>query len=46
VITDVDQHQMDDGHSEPDYTRILGKLAQRSGMQLRSEAMSVTDGLS
>jgi 3-hydroxyisobutyrate dehydrogenase-like beta-hydroxyacid dehydrogenase len=46
VVRDLVQACIDDGHSEQDYTRILDKLAQRSGMQLRSEAVSVADGLS
>ena len=46
VVRDLVQACIDDGHSEQDYTRILDKLAQRSGMQLRSEVVSVADGLS
>lgn len=46
VVRDIVQACIDDGHAEADYTRILDKLAQYSGMQLTSEAVSVTDGLS
>ena len=46
VVRDIVQACIDEGHAEADYTRILDKLAQYSGMQLRSEAVSVNDGLS
>ena len=46
VVRDIVQACIDDGHAEADYTRILDKLAEMSGMHLTSEAASVTDGLS
>jgi 3-hydroxyisobutyrate dehydrogenase len=46
VVRDIVQACIDDGEAEADYTRILEKLAQYSGMQLTSEDVSVTDGLS
>jgi 3-hydroxyisobutyrate dehydrogenase len=46
VVRDIVQACIDDGHAEADYTRILDKLAQYSGMRLKSEAAPVTDGLS
>jgi 3-hydroxyisobutyrate dehydrogenase-like beta-hydroxyacid dehydrogenase len=45
VVRDVVQACIDDGHAEADYTRILDKLAQYSGMQLVSEDVPVSDGL-
>ena len=45
VVRDVVQACIDDGQAEADYTRILDKLAQYSGMQLKSEAAPVSDGL-
>ena len=45
VVRDVVQACIDDGQAEADYTRILDKLAQYSGMQLKSEAVPVSDGL-
>ena len=46
VVRDIVQACIEDGHAESDYTRILDKLAQYSGMQLVPEAAPVTDGLS
>jgi 3-hydroxyisobutyrate dehydrogenase len=45
VVRDIVQACIDDGQAEADYTRILDKLAQYSGMQLKSEAAPVSDGL-
>jgi 3-hydroxyisobutyrate dehydrogenase len=45
LVRDVVQACIDDGHAEADYTRILDKLAQYSGMQLVSERVPVSDGL-
>jgi 3-hydroxyisobutyrate dehydrogenase len=46
VVYDIVQSCVADGRSEEDYTIILDKLAQRSGLQLASEHADVTDGLS
>lgn len=46
VVRDIVQACIDDGRSEEDYTIILDKLAQYSGMELKSEKAGVTDGLS
>ena len=46
VVYDIVQSCVADGRSEEDYTIILDKLAQRSGLQLESEHADVTDGLS
>jgi 3-hydroxyisobutyrate dehydrogenase-like beta-hydroxyacid dehydrogenase len=45
VVRDVVQACIEDGHAESDYTRILEKLAQYSGMRLVSEQALVSDGL-
>jgi 3-hydroxyisobutyrate dehydrogenase len=45
LVRDVVQACIDDGHAEADYTRILDKLAQYSGMRLVSEEVLVSDGL-
>jgi 3-hydroxyisobutyrate dehydrogenase-like beta-hydroxyacid dehydrogenase len=45
VVRDVVQACIDDGQAECDYTRILDKLAQYSGMRLKPEDAPVSDGL-
>jgi 3-hydroxyisobutyrate dehydrogenase len=45
VVRDIVQTCIDDGRSEEDYTIILGKLAERAGMTLKSEHAAVSDGL-
>jgi len=46
VVRDIVQALIADGRAEEDYTIILGKLAERAGMTLKSEEQAVTDGLS
>jgi 3-hydroxyisobutyrate dehydrogenase len=46
VVHDIVSSCIADGRSEEDYTIILDKLAQRSGLTLDSEQADVTDGLS
>jgi 3-hydroxyisobutyrate dehydrogenase len=46
VVRDIVQACIDDGRAESDYTLILDKLAQQSGMQLMSEEAPLNDGLS
>ena len=46
VVREIVQACIDDGHAEQDYTLILDKLAQQSGMTLKPENVRVGDGLS
>jgi 3-hydroxyisobutyrate dehydrogenase-like beta-hydroxyacid dehydrogenase len=46
VVREIVQACIDDGRAEQDYTLILDKLAQRSGMALKPENAGVGDGLS
>jgi 3-hydroxyisobutyrate dehydrogenase-like beta-hydroxyacid dehydrogenase len=45
VVRDIVQACIAGGGAEQDYTIILGKLAERAGMTLKSENAAVTDGL-
>jgi 3-hydroxyisobutyrate dehydrogenase len=45
VVRDLVQAAVDDGRAEADYTVMLDKLAQRAGMTLVPEQVSVGDGL-
>jgi 3-hydroxyisobutyrate dehydrogenase-like beta-hydroxyacid dehydrogenase len=46
IVYDIVRSCTEDGRSEEDYTIILDKLAQKSGLTLHSEHANVTDGLS